>query len=146
MTKRIDFKASLDIAQPRGALRIFAASLFALGLAVPGHAQSWSIAKSAQVDQIVGHFRELNSADDAALPTMSLSIGLNGRLAASKGYGASEGRPVNGRTLYEIGSITKQFTAAVALELMKRGAVSVDTRAKVGLTTPLSAVFGGGPF
>jgi D-alanyl-D-alanine carboxypeptidase len=148
MMKRFDLAESPDDAPRRAAMTLVAASLILIAAAATGHAQSWSVSKSAQVDQIVAHFRELNSADnaDAALPTMSLSIGVNGRLAASKGYGASEGKPVNGHTLYEIGSITKQFTAAVALELIARGAVSAGTHAKVELKTPLSAVFGDARF
>jgi D-alanyl-D-alanine carboxypeptidase len=109
-------------------------------------AQTWSPGKSAQIDQIVAHFRELNGADDATLPSLSLSIGIDGRLVASKGYGASDGKPVNGHTLYEIGSITKQFTAAAALEMIKSGAVLARSHAKLALDTPLSAVFGADPY
>lgn len=109
-------------------------------------AQSWSPGKSAQIDQIVAHFRELNGADDATLPSLSLSIGLDGQLVASKGYGASDGKPVNGHTLYEIGSITKQFTAAAAVEMIKSGAVLARSHTKLTLNTPLSAVFGTDPY
>jgi len=130
-------------------VRAGAAGTFALCLLVLGgrvEAQSWSPSKSAQIDQIVAHFRELNGADDATLPSLSLSIGLDGQLVASKGYGASDGKPVNGHTLYEIGSITKQFTAAAALEMIKAGAVSTRSHAKLTLATPLSAVFGADPY
>ena len=113
-----------------------------LGFAGQTRAQTWSVSKSAQIDQIMAHFRELNGADDATLPSLSLSIGIDGRLIAAKGYGMSDGKPVTGRTLYEIGSITKQFTAAVALEMIKGGAVSARSHAKLTLATPLSAVFG----
>lgn len=123
-----------------------ASLVLCLLLASPAAAQSWSPSKSAQVDQIVAHFRELNGADDATLPSLSLSIGVGGRMVASKGYGASDGKPVTGRTLYEIGSITKQFTAAAALELIKSGAIAAHSHARLALTTPLSAVFGNDPF
>src|ERR1700753_4094322 len=94
----------------RNILRPRCGALAAMGLAIclpflgaaPPRAQSWSSNKSVQIDQIIAHFRELNSTDEAALPSMSVSIGLDGRLAASKGYGSSEGRPVDGHTLYEI--------------------------------------------
>lgn len=143
--KRFGLVQKSGMALWRGGAALCVAGLVSVGLAGAAQAQSWSIAKSAQIDQIVAHFRELNSADDASLPTMSLSVGVDGRLAAAKGYGVSEGKPVNGRTLYEIGSITKQFTAAVALEFIKRGAVSVDTHARIGLKTPLYVVFGPAP-
>ncbi len=119
--------------------------VLALSAASAG-AQSWSAAKSAQIDEIVAHFRELNGADEATLPSLSLSIGIDGGLAAARGYGASDGKPVTGRTLYEVGSITKQFTAAVALEMIQSGAVSTHSHAKIALTTPLSAIFGDDPF
>ncbi len=109
--------------------------------ASPSRAQSWSSSKSVQIDQIVAHFRELNGTDDANLPSMSVSIGMDGRLVAAKGYGASDGKPVDGHTLYQIGSITKQFTAAVALEMIKSGAVSTRSGKKLALATPLVSVF-----
>jgi D-alanyl-D-alanine carboxypeptidase len=109
--------------------------------ASPSLAQSWSPSKSVQIDQIIAHFRELNGTDEATLPSMSVSIGMDGRLVAAKGYGASDGKPVDGHTLYEIGSITKQFTAAVALEMIKNGAVSTRSGKKLDLKTPLVSVF-----
>ncbi len=132
---------------PLGFLRGLGGCVLALAAAAaPACAQSWSTAKSAQVDQIVAHFRELNGADEATLPSLSLSIGLDGRLAAAKGYGTSDGKPVTGSTLYEIGSITKQFTAAAALEMIKSGAITEHSGAKLSLATPLSAVFGDSPY
>ena len=142
-----NFGRGLAPAIPLGFLRRLGGCVLALAAAAaPACAQSWSTAKSAQVDQIVAHFRELNGADEATLPSLSLSIGLDGRLAAAKGYGTSDGKPVTGGTLYEIGSITKQFTAAAALEMIKSGAVAERSGAKLSLTTPLSAVFGDSPY
>ena len=79
----------------------------------------------------------MNGSDDATLPSISVSIGMDGHLVAAKGYGASDGKPVDGHTLYEIGSITKQFTAAVALEMIEGGAVSTRSGTKLDLATPL---------
>ncbi|MEI9915038.1 MAG: serine hydrolase [Methylovirgula sp.] len=110
-------------------------------VASPSLAQSWSSSKSVQIDQIIAHFRELNGTDEATLPSISVSIGMDGRLVAAKGYGASDGKPVDGHTLYEIGSITKQFTAAVTLEMIKGGAISTRSGKKLDLATPLVAVF-----
>jgi D-alanyl-D-alanine carboxypeptidase len=125
-----------------GARMAFGVAFCLLFLAAsPSLAQSWSPSKSVQIDQIVAHFRELNGTDEATLPSMSVSIGVDGRLVAAKGYGASDGKPVDGHTLYEIGSITKQFTAAVALEMIKSGAVSTRSGKKLDLTTSLVSVF-----
>ncbi len=144
MDQRLKFRARSRARKiSPGFLRRFGGCLlFLAATAAPVCAQSWSAAKSAQVDQIVAHFRELNGADEATLPSLSLSIGIDGRLAAAKGYGSSDGKPVTGNTLYEIGSITKQFTAAAALEMMRSGAVAGHSGTKLSLATPLSAVFG----
>jgi D-alanyl-D-alanine carboxypeptidase len=124
----------------RGRTTAFAAVLlFALPSAAG--AQSWSADKTQQIDQLVDRFRELKS-DGATLPTLSIAIGVSGRLAVAKGYGASDGRPVTAHTLYEIGSLTKQFTAAAILEMIRDGARSVHTKAKLSLNTPLVDVFG----
>jgi D-alanyl-D-alanine carboxypeptidase len=127
-------------------LRLGGGILLLAVTAGPACAQSWSTAKSAQIDQIVAHFRELNGADAATLPSLSLSIGIDGRLAAAKGYGASDGKPVTGNTLYEIGSITKQFTAAAVLEMIDAGAVVERSGAKLSLVTPLTTVFDDNPY
>jgi D-alanyl-D-alanine carboxypeptidase len=113
--------------------------LFALPAAAG--AQSWSADKAQQIDQLVDHFRSLKS-DGATAPTLSIAIGINGRLAMAKGYGASDGRPVTEHTLYEVGSLTKQFTAAAILEMIRDGATSVQSRKKLTLNTPLADIFG----
>ncbi|HLH10419.1 MAG TPA: serine hydrolase domain-containing protein [Methylovirgula sp.] len=104
-------------------------------------AQSWSDEKIRQVDDLIDHFRQTNS-DGATLPTLSIAIGVDGHLTLGKGYGASDGKPVTDHTLYEVGSLTKQFTAAAVLELIRDGATTVDTHKKLTLETPLSDIFG----
>lgn len=148
MDQRLQFRAQSRPCKisPGFLRRLGGCLLFLAVTAMPVRAQSWSPAKSAQIDQIVAHFRELNGADEATLPSLSLSIGIDGRLAASKGYGSSDGKPVTGNTLYEIGSITKQFTAAAALEMIKNGAIAGRSGTKLSLATPLSAVFGDSPY
>jgi D-alanyl-D-alanine carboxypeptidase len=116
--------------------------LFALPSAAG--AQSWSADKTQQIDQLVERFRELKS-DGATLPTLSIAIGVDGHLAMAKGYGASDGRPVTEHTLYEIGSLTKQFTAAAILEMIRDGA-SINSKSKLSLDTQLVEVFGNGSY
>jgi D-alanyl-D-alanine carboxypeptidase len=113
--------------------------LFALPSAAG--AQSWSADKAQQIDQLVERFRALKS-DTATEPTLSIAIGVNGKLAMAKGYGASDGRPVTEHTLYEVGSLTKQFTAAAILEMIRDGATSVRSQKKLALNTPLVDIFG----
>ncbi len=47
-----------------------------------------------------------------------------------KGYGAADREqnpPVDGRTVYRIGSVTKQFTAAAILQQVERGRLALDS-------------------
>lgn len=103
-------------------------------------AQSWSADKAQQIDQLVERFREIN-VDSFTLPSLSIAIGVDGNLVMAKGYGASDGRPVTEHTLYEIGSLTKQFTAAAILEMIRAGAKSGPSQMKLSLNTPLVDVF-----
>ena len=64
----------------------------------------------------------------------------------AKGYGSSDGKPVTAHTQYEIGSLTKQFTAAAVLELMHDGARRVNSQAKLSVNTPLVDIFGKGGY
>lgn len=46
-----------------------------------------------------------------------------------RGYGVTaiaNGHPVHGDTLFRIGSLTKQFTAAAIMQLIEQGRVSLD--------------------
>lgn len=108
-------------------------------------AQSWSADKAQRIDQLIERFRGEKS-DGATLPTLSIAIGIDGSLAMAKGYGASDGKPVTAHTQYEIGSLTKQFTAAAILELIRDGATRVNSQAKLSVDTPLVDIFGKGSY
>jgi len=66
---------------------------------------------------------------DVASPGVSVSVSKNGRLIYSKGFGfadletATRSAPTSA---YKIGSITKQFTAAILMQLAEEGKLSVD--------------------
>lgn len=50
-------------------------------------------------------------------------------LVLAKSYGTADrerGRPTEARTVFEIGSITKQFTAAAILRLVEQGWIGLD--------------------
>lgn len=55
------------------------------------------------------------------IPALSVAILRGDRLVLAKGYGSGEPR-----TVYQSGSISKQFTAAAILKLAERGALSLD--------------------
>lgn len=71
-------------------------------------------------------------------PAMSVAIGLDGELVFARGYGeARPGRPATACTVYHIGSLSKQFTAAAMLHLIERGARAPLSQAVVTLdSTP----------
>ena len=63
------------------------------------------------------------------LPGMSVAIVQNGRVVKACGYGTAQlelGVPATPDTVYEIGSMTKQFTAAAVLMLAREGRLGLD--------------------
>ncbi len=74
------------------------------------------------------------------VPGLSLAVVKNGALAKLKGYGFANlehSVPVHADTLFQSGSLAKQFTAAGVLILVEQG--------KVGLDDPLSKYFANTP-
>ncbi len=60
---------------------------------------------------------------------LSIAVVRNGRIILSKGYGLAEIEhdvPVNEDTLFRVGSITKQFTAAAIMRLVEQGKIGLD--------------------
>lgn len=65
------------------------------------------------------------------IPGLSIVVTRGGEVIHSKGYGTADresGTPATPETVYQIGSISKQFTAAGILRLIERGALSLDDR------------------
>jgi len=62
------------------------------------------------------------------------------RVVAHGGSGRGDGRPLDGDTVFEIGSITKAFTALVLAEMVERGEVALEDPVvkflPPGVTTP----------
>lgn len=64
-------------------------------------------------------------------PGMDVVITRNGAIVSNTSYGVrnvKSGTPVDAHTRFEIGSITKQFTAAAILQLAERGKLSLDDK------------------
>ncbi|MFN2450414.1 MAG: serine hydrolase domain-containing protein [Candidatus Baltobacteraceae bacterium] len=60
---------------------------------------------------------------------LEIGIGRRGAVVFSQGYGLRDRlhrRPVTAQTVFPIGSITKQFTAACVMQLVARGKVRLD--------------------
>ena len=79
---------------------------------------------SSEVDAAV-----LRQMKDQHIPGIGLAVVLDGRVVKAKGYGVSNvelGTPVSPDTVFEAGSITKQFTASAIMLLAEEGKVGLD--------------------
>lgn len=81
-------------------------------------------AKADKIDDyITGQMRRLH------VPGVSLAIVRDGRIVKAQGYGFANlelKAPATKQTVYEIGSNTKQFTAAAIMMLMEDGKIRLD--------------------
>ncbi|HTU82195.1 MAG TPA: serine hydrolase domain-containing protein [Candidatus Acidoferrales bacterium] len=93
-------------------------------VAVPGRADGLSAKQIAAIGTIA------NAAlVNQHVSGMEVGVGRRGTLLYAQGYGLRERadhRPVTPRTIFPIGSITKQFTAAAVMMLVQRGKVRLD--------------------
>src|SRR6185436_20744633 len=65
------------------------------------------------------------------IPGASVAVVRVGKPIKSKGYGKASlelPAPVTAETVFEIGSITKQFTATLVMMLMEEGRVGLDDK------------------
>jgi len=126
------------------AVRTANAFVFVLVLLAPGTASAgWSAAKSGQADILIERFLRPRSGS-VEIPALSVAIGIDGELVLAKGYGAArQGSPAGARTVYHIGSLTKQFTAAAVLRLIETGARAPLSGKRLTLDTPMGDIFEG---
>jgi len=100
--------------------------LLATGLATAAlSAQSTSMdgALSARVDSVFGRFTAMGS------PGCALGVVQEGRLDYARGYGLASvehGVPITPTTVFDIGSVSKQFTAMAIVLLAQDGKLSLD--------------------
>jgi CubicO group peptidase (beta-lactamase class C family) len=74
------------------------------------------------------------------IPGLALLVSRNGQAVRKEGYGLANVElkvPVSPETLFQSGSVGKQFTATAVMMLVERG--------KIGLDDPLTKYFPGGP-
>ena len=111
-----------------------AAALASISLALPGPPTDAEIAAAA--DTLAA--RALSQAGAAGL---SVAVARNGKVIFSKGYGLAEVEhdvKVDGDSMFRMGSITKQFTAAAIMRLVEQGRIGLDdpvTRHVAGYNT-----------
>jgi CubicO group peptidase (beta-lactamase class C family) len=114
-------------------------------LLLPGVARAadWSPQKAARVDALVRQFLKPR-ASAPAVPALSIAIGMNDQLVLAKGYGlARPDASASAQTVYHIGSLTKQFTAAAVLRLIETGARTPVSAQPLHLDTPMREIFEG---
>jgi CubicO group peptidase (beta-lactamase class C family) len=106
---------------------ILAATLLALGLTIPVHAQD----KSAEVAQKLSGFDAFMEKilKDWNAPGIGVGIVVNDKLVFAKGYGYRDYEkklPITANTLFPIASNTKLFTAVAAGFLVEEGKLTWD--------------------
>jgi D-alanyl-D-alanine carboxypeptidase len=70
-----------------------------------------------------------SAVDEGPQPGASVAVAKQGKVLLAKGYGLADvaGRVrARANTVYRIGSVTKQFTAAAVMDLAERGRLGVD--------------------
>lgn len=90
-------------------------------------AQPLSPAETARVDAAAA-----KALADSPTPSLSVAVVRGGRLAFAKAYGLKRldpPAPADVDARYNIGSVSKQFTAAVLLRLADQGRLSLDDKA-----------------
>jgi CubicO group peptidase (beta-lactamase class C family) len=105
---------------------MFAGAILAASLAL-------SPAQSKQIDALV---QQVMQADH--IPGLSLGLARHGHVLLVRGYGVrdvAKNAPADPRTIYRIGSITKQFTAALVEIEAERGALPFNAEVR-GITVP----------
>jgi CubicO group peptidase (beta-lactamase class C family) len=94
-----------------------------LGLLCLAPAPALAQDKAARIDELLKTYHEFGQFNGAAL------VAEGGRVVHKKGYGLANMEwdiPVEPGTRFRLGSITKQFTAALILQLVNEGKVKLD--------------------
>lgn len=102
-------------------MRIVRVSLILLLL--PGFAAAQTSDPAAKVDEIFAEWRSQES------PGCTVAVAENGRTLLSRAYGMADLEhdvPITASTVFEAGSVSKQFTAAAALLLVQQGKLSLS--------------------
>ena len=106
-------------------MRTLLTSALVLLAAPAAHAQSQLPAPlTARVDSAIGA-----AVDAGATAGLSVAVARGDRVVYANGFGAATvapRRPATERTVYRIGSLTAQFTAAATLRLADEGRLSLD--------------------
>jgi D-alanyl-D-alanine carboxypeptidase len=103
-----------------------AALVFSTSLPVAALADALSPAQTAKIGTIVQ-----TAMAQQHLVGVEVAVGRNGATLFTKGYGMrdqAKNLPVTATTIFPIGSISKQFTAACVLLLVQQGKIDLDAK------------------
>lgn len=108
------------------------------------HAASWNDEKARRAQAVAENFLNPRGSAPIRPPALSIAIGMDGKLLHATGVGsAGLGRAATADTVYRIGSITKQFTAAAILRMIEQEALAPRTGQPITLETDIGDIFEG---
>jgi CubicO group peptidase (beta-lactamase class C family) len=116
----------ISLLRPASALLVAAAA--SAGGVSGAAAQQPGAAELARVDSVFAAFA------DPAAPGCALAVVRDGRFAFSRGYGSANldyGIPIDGRSVFYLASVSKQFTAAAVALAAAEGRLSLDDDIRV---------------
>jgi D-alanyl-D-alanine carboxypeptidase len=100
------------------------AAVAAIANLSPARAQQPAPIDTAVVDSIIRRH-----VAEKRITGVSVGIMQHGAIVFARGYGTADletGRPVTTRTMFAIGSVTKQFTCSALLMLQEEGKLSLN--------------------
>lgn len=103
------------------------------------HTSAWIGLAGALFVQVVGSSAHADKIDDyfkaemskQHIPGISVAVVRDGKLETARGYGLANVElesAVTGNTVFEIGSMTKQFTATLVMMLVEEGKIGLDDK------------------
>lgn len=101
-----------------------AAVVVAIALSPPAGAQSPEVDPFAKAESAIRA-----AMQEAGIPGAAVAVVVGGRVMWTRGFGvanAETNAPVTSDTLFQIGSVTKSFTAAAILTVASEGAIALD--------------------
>jgi CubicO group peptidase (beta-lactamase class C family) len=92
-------------------------------LPLKGFAMSNDRVDFAKIDEYV-----VSQMKQTHIPGLSIGVVKGDKLLYLKGYGSADtGRSVTGQTPFEIGSVSKSFTALAIMQLVEKGSIDLDS-------------------
>lgn len=104
------------------------AAAIALLAASPARSQELLRAAPADIEGAVDRIVE-NAMEQGPISGLSVLVGLEGEVLVAKGYGFADLEhkvPATADTVYRLGSLSKQFTAAAVMQLADQGLIDLD--------------------